>query len=195
MLAAAPIQVRFAAAMPPDLLAPRPGESLLARVANGDLLAVREVIERYGGLVWSAARRFDAQDAEDAVQEIFVDVWKHAGRYDPAIAAEATFISMIARRRLIDRRRRRDRRPVADPAAEMTAQIDDAPDPARSAEAAQAVRALDQLRPEQREVITLSTGGLSHAEIAEQTGLPLGTVKAHARRGLLAIRAALTGKD
>ena len=61
------------------------------------------------------------------------------------------------------------------------------------AEASQAARALDQLRPEQRQVLVATCHGLSHGEIAAQTGMPLGTVKAHARRGLLSIRAALLG--
>ena len=58
-----------------------------------------------GGLVWSLARKFlrSHADAEDAVQEIFVDVWRSAARFDPAIASETTFVAMIARRRLIDR--------------------------------------------------------------------------------------------
>lgn len=62
-----------------------------------------------------------------------------------------------------------------------------------AAEAALAARALDQLRPEQRQVVLLAVCyGMSHSEIAESTGLPLGTVKAHARRGLQAIRTALS---
>ena len=68
--------------------------------------------------------------------------------------------------------------------------------PDTCAEAQQAARALDKLRPEQRQVLVLSTcHGMSHGEIAAQTGMPLGTVKAHARRGLLSIRAALLGVD
>ncbi|MCX5746449.1 MAG: sigma-70 family RNA polymerase sigma factor, partial [Proteobacteria bacterium] len=88
---------------------------LLARVAVGDRGALRECLDRYGGLVWSIARRFEASEAEDAVQEIFVDLWKSAVRYDPEVASEPTFIAMIARRRLIDRRRSRGRRPATEP--------------------------------------------------------------------------------
>lgn len=175
---------------------------VLGRVAAGDGVAIRECLARYGNLVWSIARRFEAADAEDAVQEIFLDLWKSAARFDPSIASEAAFVAMIARRRLIDRRRSRMRRPTADtPLAGdssdgMLAPIDTSTSPDTCAEAKQAARALDQLRPEQRQVLVLSTvGGLSHGEIAEQTGMPLGTVKAHARRGLLSIRAALVGVD
>ena len=174
---------------------PQPQPSLLARVAGGDADAVREFVARYGGLVWSCARRFEPWDAEDAVQEIFVDLWKHAARFDPTVASESTFIFVVARRRLIDRRRARDRRPRASeqPLPEVA---DHAVGPELSAEAGQAARALDRLRPEQRDVLVLATcHGMSHGEIAAKTGLPLGTVKAHVRRGLLAVRAALLGPD
>ena len=171
--------------------------SLLARVGAGDPVAVREVLARYGGLVWSIAKRFEPGDAEDAVQEIFLDLWKSAGRYDALLGSETTFIATIARRRLIDRRRSRRRRPhdsadVSDVVLEELAS--DGTSPATSAEASKAATALDKLRPEQRQVLVLSTcHGLSHGEIAAQTGMPLGTVKAHARRGLISIRAALLG--
>src|SRR5262252_1163156 len=87
-------------------------DSLLARVGAGDASAVRECLQRFGGLVWSLARRFSSSpsDAEDAVQEIFVDLWRSAKKYDPRAASEATFVAMIARRRLIDRLRSRQRR-------------------------------------------------------------------------------------
>jgi len=189
--------------MQPAASSPPPPPPVLGRVAAGDSAAIRECLARYGNLVWSIARRFEAADAEDAVQEIFLDLWKSAGRFDPTIASEAAFVAMIARRRLIDRRRSRMRRPTAD--TQFSGDSSDGmlavdPNPSASpdtcAEASQAARALDQLRPEQRQVLVLSTvGGLSHGEIAEQTGMPLGTVKAHARRGLLSIRAALGGVD
>ena len=71
-------------------------------MASGEArCAVRECIARYGGLIWSIARRMlthDQADAEDATQEIFVDLWKSAPRFDPSIASEATFIATIARR-------------------------------------------------------------------------------------------------
>ncbi|MBS2016765.1 MAG: sigma-70 family RNA polymerase sigma factor [Deltaproteobacteria bacterium] len=172
--------------------------SLLPRVATGDRAAIRECISRYGGLIWSLARRASKgqDDAEDAVQEIFLDLWKSAGRYDPAIGAETTFIAMIARRRLVDRRRRRARTPETEPLSERAKGTSGAPSgsvpPELGAEAALAARALDQLRPEQRQVLLLTTCmGLSHEEVATTTGMPLGTVKAHARRGLIRVREVL----
>jgi len=171
----------------------RVAQSLLQRVAAGDPGAVQSVLDQYGGLVWSLARRFSPtqSDAEDAVQEIFLDVWKSAARFDPDVAGEATFVSMIARRRLIDRNRRIGRRPttekihdasaVAPPEVERAAQVGD--------DAARAAKAFKELSQEQQRVLRLSIfHGLSHDKISAATGLPLGTVKTHARRGLIRIR-------
>jgi len=169
---------------------------LLPRVAAGEGAAVRECIARYGGLIWSLARRASRaqEDAEDAVQEIFLDLWKSAARFDPALGSETTFIATIARRRLVDRRRQRQRRPETEPLGEAAsvASTGGSVPPEMGAEAALAARALDQLRPEQRQVLILTAcHGLSHEEVAGATGMPLGTVKAHARRGLLRVREAL----
>lgn len=170
---------------------------MLQRVAAGDPGAVRECIDRFGGLVWSLARRagFTDAEAEDGVQEIFVELWRHANRYDPGVASEAAFVAMIARRRLIDRRRRLSRRPetraipddgvlgAADPVAQGRETAD---------EARKAARAIEQLAPDQQKVLRLSIlQGLSHERIATALDLPLGTVKTHARRGLLRVREAL----
>ena len=64
--------------------------SLFERIAAGDGSAVRQCMDEYGGLVWSLARRFSssAADAEDASQEIFLELWKSAARYDPAMGSE-----------------------------------------------------------------------------------------------------------
>lgn len=166
--------------------------SILERVAQGDPSAPSQCIERFSGLVWSLARRLcaSASDAEDAVQEIFIDIWKSASRFDPAIASETTFVAMIARRRLIDRGRRRMRRPevpqIADSVADRAERID-ATDANEQQGLAQ--RAFAQLRPEQQQVLTLAIHhGCSHEQIATATGMPLGTVKTHARRGLIKIR-------
>lgn len=172
-------------------------QPLLKRVANGDGSAVEECISRYGGLVWSIARSFtsDAADAEDAVQEIFLAIWKSADRYDPEIAAESTFIAMIARRRLIDRRRSARRRPAPGSLAEEHAQVSDpkVEDASQQAElrdeAALAAECLALLKADERRVLELATyQGMTHQEIATATGVPLGTVKTRVRRGLIRLR-------
>lgn len=164
--------------------------SILARVADGDPGAVKEVLSRYSALVWSLASGLskDPHEVEDVVQDIFVDVWRSAKRYDPAVASEATFIATIARRRVIDRRRRAGRRVDPEPLEEELApgemdtglrqvELDD--------EAAQAREAVAQLSGDRRRVLELSVvNGLTHREIAADTGIPLGTVKSHIRRGL-----------
>lgn len=191
-------------------------DELLHQVARGEPKAVAVLLERYGGLVYSLARRFSYSPAEvdDAVQEVFAAVWQSAARFDPGLGAEETFVATVARRRLIDRRRRAQRRaahvregdveaasapaPSADgwgsgregggvgagSSAERAAEVSD--------EAARAMDALALLRPEQQRCLRLSVcQGLSHEEIAASTGIPLGTVKTHVRRGLIAIRESL----
>lgn len=154
---------------------------------------MRECIDQYGALVWSLARRLTPTDAEaeDAVQDIFIDVWRSADRFDPAVASETTFIAMIARRRLIDRRRRAGRRPRTEPIGEPTAPGADGAARRQDVreEASLASRAFESLSPDQQRVLRLSIfQGLSHERIARAMGIPLGTVKTHARRGLMRVR-------
>ncbi|MGD8339849.1 MAG: sigma-70 family RNA polymerase sigma factor [Gammaproteobacteria bacterium] len=171
--------------------------TLFERIAAGEAAAVKECMDTYGGLVWSLARRYSesAADAEDATQEIFLELWKSAGRYDPAMGKESTFITTIARRRLIDRLRASSRRPdtqeyddglTVDPAtAERSAG-----DIAADVETAQ--HALASLNEAQREILVLGiVEGLTHSEIATATGKPLGTVKTQMRRGLIRLRSLL----
>jgi RNA polymerase sigma-70 factor, ECF subfamily len=178
-------------------------QAILNRIAEGDNSAVQDCLNAYGGLVWSLARRMcpNTDDAEDAVQEIFIDVWKNASRFDAAQASETTFIAMIARRRLIDRLRKTNRQPSADSLEDILVEPSDnsARQMQMSVEAGEAARAMKELRPEQRQVLNLSIfQGLSHQEISNLTGMPIGTVKTHARRGLIQIREILgtsTGKE
>lgn len=170
-------------------------ESVLARIASGDASAVQECLDLYGNLVWSLARRFtrSAAEAEDAVQEVFLDVWKSAARFDATRASEKTFVAMIARRRLIDLLRRSEARPELVPIPEHLDFADDTHERIeQTAELSTAERALAALRPEQRRVLLMSVyQGMSHGEIVSATGIPLGTVKSHIRRGLAEVRSAL----
>lgn len=185
-----------------DASASTSAPDLLPRIARGDQKAVRECLDRYAGLVWSLARRFSTteSDAEDAVQEIFLEVWKSAERFDASVASEVTFIAMIARRRLIDRRRKAGRRPTSETLSTSTDAETSSPGveaPAQDREdVAAARRALAQLTPDQQRVLQLSIfHGLSHDRIARTTGLPLGTVKTHARRGLIRIRELIEAEE
>lgn len=176
-------------------------EAILARIAEGDSAATKECIDRYGGAVWALATRLSPTraDAEDATQEIYLDVYRSAARFDPGKGSELGFVMTIARRRLIDRIRRTKARPqtesVSAEGANYNLTSTELP-PETGAYAAEAVRALETLPADQRRIIAMSVyEGLTHREIAERTGRPLGTVKTLIRRGLIQVRKVLTGGD
>ena len=169
----------------------------MPRVASGDREALAECVQRYGALVWSIARRMSptAADAEDAVQEVFTQLWSAASSFDPARGPEGAYVVLLARRRLIDRRRRRQtyaqvEMPVDDQTLAALAEVESTAE--QESDGARAAQALAALPVEQRNVMVMSLlHGLSHGEIADRTSLPLGTVKTLVRRGLLRVRAAL----
>lgn len=168
-------------------------QAILQRIASGDRTAVDDCLKAYGGLVWSIARKMlrNTEEAEDAVQEIFIDIWKNAERFDASRASETTFVAMIARRRLIDKIRYSTRRISADSLDDVLLEPFTRADKQMQAsiEAQQAAEAMRSLRPEQQQVLRLSiVQGMSHQEISDATGMPLGTVKTHARRGLIQVR-------
>lgn len=175
-------------------------EPLLPRIAAGDERAVDECVDRYQRLVWSLARRLGPRpdELEDAVQEIFVEVWRSADRFDATRGTEATFVATIARRRLIDRRRREQNRPderplLPDeniPGPDLAEEID------QRSEAGLAARELLRLDESARRLVVLSViHGLSHGEIALATATPLGTVKSTIRRSLRRVREALEARE
>jgi RNA polymerase sigma-70 factor (ECF subfamily) len=130
-------------------------------------------------------------DAEDAVQEIFIEIWKNAHKFDPSVASETTFIAMIARRRLIDRLRKSTRLPNIDSFEDILVEPSNKANEAMQTnlEAKQAAELMSDLKPDQRHILHLSiVEGYSHSEIAEFLKMPLGTVKTHARRGLIQVR-------
>ena len=144
--------------------------------------------------MWSIVLRWvrNSWDAEDITQEIFLELWKHAGRYDPKAGSEQVFVSTIARRRLIDRLRAQGRRPTTEEFDEER-QFDDHGKTTDFGSVAVdvdiAARAIESLDEGQREILTMGVvAGMTHAEIAEATGKPLGTVKTQIRRGLIKVR-------
>ncbi|MEM7229448.1 MAG: sigma-70 family RNA polymerase sigma factor [Planctomycetota bacterium] len=171
-----------------------PRTDLFSRLDDGDRDAFTELVDQYGGLIWSMVRNVlrSSADRDDAVQDILMSLWKNAGRFDPSIASEATFIAMITRRRLIDLQRRRGRRPDHDalPVEPALISTDRLPERLEQSEEVRVVmQAMGQLRPAQQRVLTLAIQhGHTYEQIAEVTGMPVGTVKTHARRGLMKVR-------
>lgn len=171
-------------------------EDLLRSVAAQDRVAFVALFERYAGRIKGFMIRSGAAapDADEISQEVMVAIWRKAGSFDPARAAAATWIFAIARNRRIDLIRRA-RRPEPDPGDPLF-QPDPEPDGLARVTAAErdaAVRAcVAALAPEQRAVLVASFyGGLSHGEIAERFGLPLGTVKSRIRLAFDRLRGAL----
>ena len=170
---------------------------ILQRVAAGEAAAVDECLAAYRELVWSLARRStpNLSDAEDAVQEIFIEIWRNAVRFDSTLSSESTYITMIAKRRLIDRFRRRKNVDVVSLSTETSvdvaaASLGDVVE--RNEEVARVREKMHELRRNDRMILELSLEqGLSHSEIAAATSMPLGTVKTRVRRGLIRLRALL----
>jgi RNA polymerase sigma-70 factor (ECF subfamily) len=160
--------------------------ALLTRITAGDGPALGEFYDLFAGLVNALALRIlrDAADAEDVVQEVFVQVWRQAGRFDALRGSPEAWLCTIARTRALDRLRRRAAR-REEPEAEDAGHVD-AP---RSEETLAVRKALGTLPPEQRRALELAYfEGLSQTEIATRLGAPLGTVKTRMRTGMLRLR-------
>ncbi|HMS15614.1 MAG TPA: sigma-70 family RNA polymerase sigma factor [Planctomycetota bacterium] len=158
---------------------------LLTRVAQRDPRAIEQCIDLYGPLVQAMARRMlrNAEDAEDAVQDIFAEIWSSADRFDPNQGSEKAMIVTIARRRLIDRLRKSGRRPKPEELHDNVAATVDADVLEAAEEQEQARSLLAFLKPEQKRLLELAIyRGYSHQEISREMGLPLGTIKTHLRR-------------
>jgi RNA polymerase sigma-70 factor (ECF subfamily) len=139
----------------------------------------------------------DPAEAQDALQDVFLQIWSRASTYDPEQSSVFSWTVLLARSRVIDRLRARGRRSrvvVASsedtPTADDASTVESAADTAEKKDEAARVRyVLNNLPAEQREAIELAFfEHLSHHEIAAQLGQPLGTVKARIRRGLLKLR-------
>ncbi len=173
----------------------------VARVARGDESALRRLYDELAPRVLGIAHQIlrDRSAAEDVVVEVFSQVWRQADRYDAEKGSVTTWIGTLARTRAIDIRRslqRHSRREAALEADDVNQLLDPATSPwlaAGNAERARTVRsALERLPREQRRALEAAFfGGLSHSEIAQALGAPLGTVKTRIRSGLSALRLTL----
>lgn len=156
---------------------------------SGDEL--RELYRRYGGelLGFAASALGDRELAEEVVQDVFAQLWRHAGSYDQRRASVRTWLYAITRNRIIDAHRRAAARPklAASDSLDSAAEIDAALD--QAVLRWQVTAALARLSPPHREVIRLAHyGGLTMREIAERTGVPLGTVKSRTSYALRHLR-------
>lgn len=170
------------------------------QIAQQDQLALSKLYDRYARIIYSSAYRSlgNAEESEEVVMDVFTQVWRSADRYDAFKARVDTWLLMMARSRTFDRLRSRQRKgKVAD--AVMIFEVPTmcmSPTPCEDAEIQErrraVIAALEILPPEQRQVLELAYyGGHSHREIAEQTGMALGTVKTRIRLGLEKLRSAL----
>ncbi|HET7480425.1 MAG TPA: sigma-70 family RNA polymerase sigma factor [Rubrobacteraceae bacterium] len=166
-------------------------EVLVRRVAGtGDEGALRELYDRYSGLIFGAGVRYlgDRGLAEDLTQDVFTAVWRNADSFDPSRASFATWIYRITRNRATDliRRRRARVRTVGDEFVPEMGEDDQSGELSRSFDVA---AALGKLSPVHREILTLAYfEGLSQREISRATGTPLGTVKSRTTAALKALR-------
>ena len=167
-------------------------DSILSLIAKGEDRAFNLLIEKYGNLVWSIGRKFlyKESDVEDAVQDVFIAIWKAAEKFDHTKASEVTFISMIARRRFIDYLRKvskhRNLQSIdGDKGQELFKEsiLNDSTD-------LQLIKdAIGTLEIEDQELLKLSIyQGYSHTEIARLLNIPLGTVKTRIRRNLIKLK-------
>lgn len=174
---------------------------LILAVADGSAEALGRLYDRYVATVFGLARRIVSrlEDAEEVVQDVFTQVWREAGRYRDEKASVAGWIVMLARTRAIDRLRARRARPDGDHGAEPAperplASADQDPEAvAISRQQAEAIRrTLDTLPDNQRTLIEMAYyRGLTHTEIAAETGVPLGTVKTRIRAAMETLRGVL----
>ena len=160
------------------------GRSIGARLAQGDERALEEAYTAYGPSLLGYLRRYVGDnEAEDALQRTFVEVWRSARRYDPAQRFES-WLFTIAHRRAVDELRKR-RHPVVDVDTVRDLVGEDGRETAEQhADAAEVRAALQRLPDHEREVLELAYfGALTLPEVAVRLDAPLGTVKARAARG------------
>jgi RNA polymerase sigma-70 factor (ECF subfamily) len=174
-------------------------DALLAeRLAAGDDHALAEIFDRFAGVVYGAAAGVvgDGGCAQDVVQEVFVELWRHPDRYDPAAGSLRGYLTMLARHRAVDTVRSELRR-IARQVRHARLTPDEAPqspgEQVLTADLASAVReAVQQLPSAQRQVVELAYfKGMTFREVADAAGIPEGTAKSRLRLALAKLEAVL----
>jgi RNA polymerase sigma-70 factor, ECF subfamily len=165
---------------------------MVVRIRTGDEQAMAQLYDRYSSIVYSVALRVlgDTGGAEDVVQDVFMQLWRNPAAFDSSRGSLPAWLAVIARNRAIDAIRKRH---PEDDIAETIVSVE--PDLAGETERARAIEkvrgTLGTMPAPQRDALELAFfEGLTHSEIAEKTGEPLGTIKTRIRAGLLALRKA-----
>ena len=163
---------------------------LLRRIADGDSDALAALYDQTATPVYSLARRMlaDPADAEEIAADVYRQAWQSANSWDGARGTVLAWLLMMTRSRCLDRiRARESRRKAEDPVRQQP--VVQELNPARVDEADRVRKAVSELPPEQRVLIELAWfEGYSQSELAENTGVPLGTVKTRMRLGMLRLR-------
>ena len=168
-------------------------DSILARIADGENGSFELLIEKYGNLVWSIGKKFlyRQSDLEDAVQEVFIAIWKSADKYNASKAKEITFVSMIARRRFIDHLRKISKHKNLESIDGDNSghQLYKESLLNESTDLQLVKNAIQSLDIDDQELLNLSVyQGYSHSEISKLLNIPLGTVKTRIRRNLIKLK-------
>ncbi len=178
---------------------------LLRKIGLGDKDSLSELYDRYSTVLYSVALRVlnNETEAQDLLQDVFVQIWEKAGLYDPTRGKPLTWVISLTRNRSIDRLRSLQRRHrLRDEVEKETAAAEkqtpsDVRDELFASDTSRLVReAVMQLSEQQRQAIEMAYfSGLTQNEIAEQLAEPLGTIKARIRRGMLKLRDLLSRED
>ena len=174
----------------------------MVRLAEGDSAALEEIYSATRVKLFGICFRIlgDRKEAEDALQDVYVNLWQRADRYDPARASPISWLATFARNRAVDRLRTGKVRGGAVPVEEANPLPDQAPladmllvDAEQTAQIHTCLTGLDEKT--QSHIKSAFFDGYTYAELAEQADVPLGTMKSWIRRGLQKLRACLEASE
>lgn len=180
---------------PPDPQSDLSIEGLLREVARGDRTAFAEVYDRISGRVLGLVTRLlrDRAQSEEVTQEVFLEIWQQAGRFDANRGSGISWVLTMAHRRAVDRIRASQKsheRDLKIGIRDMEREFDGVSESVEiRVENERVKRAMSRLTALQREAVVLAYyGGYSHSEMAQILGVPLGTVKTRLRDGMIRLR-------
>lgn len=172
-----------------------PDLATVTAMKSGDQSALAELYDRYSSIVYAVALRVlgDTGAAEDVLQEVFLQLWRNPGAFDAARGNLGAWLAVIARNRAIDSlRKRRPETDIEDVVVSVSPDLAGEADRSRAAEKVRGV--LGTMPGPQRSALEMAYfEGMSHSEIADKTGEPLGTIKTRIRMGLMTLRKAFQG--